>query len=311
MKDVAASVLAKLKNRAKELDIPYQQCLQIFAQEEFLRKLSKSKYSDNFILKGGYFIYTLTNFESRTTIDIDFLLRQMSTSLDDVKEVIKNIIETSTGNDYIRMIARGFEEISPQRKYKGISAQIIAEIKHVRIPFSIDIGIGDVIVPHAQSNVVNTQLLEFEKPEVKTYSLESVIAEKFDAILQRFEFTSRMKDFYDIHYISQHFDFNGLILQEAIYETLHYRGTDYNNKTFSRILELVNNEQIQWRWRNFLKDMPGVYSEFSEIMDDIQSFLEPIFNAIVNETQFFSNWNALESKWANIQKKRRNGDVGE
>ena len=297
MKDIAASVLARLKNRAKELDISYQQCLQIFSQEEFLRKLSKSKYSDNLILKGGYFIYTFTNFESRTTIDIDFLLRQMSTSLKDVKEVIENIIETSTGNDYILMTAKAFEEISPQRKYKGVSAQIIAEIKHVRIPFSIDIGVGDVIIPSAQSNVVNTQLLDFEKPEVKTYSLESVIAEKLDAIIQRFEFTSRMKDFYDIHYISQNFDFNGVILQEAIYETLYYRGTGYSSKTFPRILELVNDEQIQWRWSNFLKDMPGVYLEFSEVINDIQKFLEPVFDAIIDETQFFLKWNVEKLKW--------------
>lgn len=73
MTDKAASVLAKLKNKAKISGISYQQCLQLFMQEEFLRKLSKSGYEDNLILKGGLFIYTLTNFESRATIDVDFL----------------------------------------------------------------------------------------------------------------------------------------------------------------------------------------------------------------------------------------------
>ena len=72
MADMAASVLAKLKNKAKSSGISYQQCLQLFFQEEFLRRLAGSKYAENFVLKGGLFIYTLTNFESRATVDVDF-----------------------------------------------------------------------------------------------------------------------------------------------------------------------------------------------------------------------------------------------
>lgn len=202
MADVAASVLAKLRNKAKASGISYQQCLQLFVQEEFLRKLSKSGCEDTLILKGGLFIYTLTNFESRATIDVDFLLRGYSNSIDDVKELICKIIDTPTGNDYIEMRAKGFEEISPQRKYHGISTQIIAQIKNVRVPFNVDIGVGDIIVPRAEERTINTQLPDFEAPVIKTYSLESTIAEKFDAILQRFELTGRMKDFYDIYYLS-------------------------------------------------------------------------------------------------------------
>lgn len=195
MADIAASVLAKLRNKAKASGISYQQCLQLFVQEEFLRKLSKSGCEDTLILKGGLFIYTLTNFESRATIDVDFLLRGYSNTIDDVKELICKIIDTPTGNDYIEMRAKGFEEISPQRKYHGISTQIIAQIKNVRVPFNVDIGVGDIIVPRAEERTINTQLPDFEAPVIKTYSLESTIAEKFDAILQRFELTGRMKDF--------------------------------------------------------------------------------------------------------------------
>ena len=163
----------------------------------FLRKLSKSGYDDFLILKGGLFIYTLTNFESRATIDVDFLLRGYSNSIDDVKGLIFKIIGIPTENDYIEMTAKGFEEISPQRKYHGISIQVIGQIKNVRVPFNVDIGVGDVIVivPKAEQRKINTQLPGFEAPVIKTYSLESTIAEKFDAILQRFELTGRMKDF--------------------------------------------------------------------------------------------------------------------
>ena len=77
MADLGASILAKLKNKAKEANFSYQQCLQLFFQEEFLRRLSKSPYANNFILKGGLFIYTLTHFQSRATVDIDFLLKRI------------------------------------------------------------------------------------------------------------------------------------------------------------------------------------------------------------------------------------------
>ena len=119
MADVAASVLAKLKNKAKSSGISYQQCLQLFFQEEFLRRLAASKYAQNLVLKGGLFIYTLTNFESRATVDVDFLLRQLPGTVEDVKKIVDEIIAVDCGNDFITFTSRGFEMISPQRKYKG------------------------------------------------------------------------------------------------------------------------------------------------------------------------------------------------
>ena len=296
MTDKAASVLAKLKNKAKVSGISYQQCLQLFMQEEFLRKLSKSGYEDNLILKGGLFIYTLTNFESRATIDVDFLLRGFSNSIKDVKSMIDKIIETSTGNDFISMAAKGFEEISPQRKYHGISTQIIGQIKNVRVPFNVDIGVGDIIVPKAEERRINTQLPDFEKPVIKTYSLESTIAEKFDAILQRFELTGRMKDFYDIYYLARTFDFEGAKLRAAIFETLKKRETPYDRDSFKRILALSEDEDMQKRWRYFLKNMKDDTLEFAVVIKEMQIFLEPVFDAIVDEEEWKKNW-TFKQKW--------------
>jgi len=296
MADKAASVLAKLKNKAKISGISYQQCLQLFMQEEFLRKLSKSGYEDNLILKGGLFIYTLTNFESRATIDVDFLLRGFSNSIEDVKSMIGKIIETSTGNDFVSMTAKGFEEISPQRKYHGISTQIIGQIKNVRVPFNVDIGVGDIIVPKAQERRINTQLPDFEKPVIKTYSLESTIAEKFDAILQRFELTGRMKDFYDIYYLARTFDFEGAKLRAAIFETLKKRETPYDRDSFKRILALSEDEDMQKRWRYFLKNIKDGSLEFAVVIKEMQKFLEPVFDAIVDEEEWKKNW-TFKQKW--------------
>ena len=297
MADKAASVLAKLRNKAKASGISYQQCLQLFVQEEFLRKLSKSGYDDFLVLKGGLFIYTLTNFESRATIDADFLLRGFSNSMEDVKELIAKIIATPTGNDYILMTAKGFEEISPQRKYHGISAQIIGQIKNVRVPFNVDIGVGDVIVPQAEQRTISTQLPDFEAPVIKTYSIESTIAEKFDAILQRFELTGRMKDFYDIYYLAKTFDFEGAKLQSAIFETLQRRGTPYDKDSFKRIVALAEDADMQKRWKYFLKNIKDDTLELSVVIEEMRRFLEPVFEAIVNEKKWLDFWVSHNSAW--------------
>jgi len=297
MADIATSVLAKLRNKAKASGISYQQCLQLFVQEEFLRKLSKSGCEDNLILKGGLFIYTLTNFESRATIDVDFLLRAASNSINDVKALITRILNTPTGNDYISMKAKGFEEISPQRKYHGISTQIIAQIKNVRIPFNVDIGVGDVIVPRAGERKINTQLPDFEAPVIMTYSLESTIAEKFDAILQRFELTGRMKDFYDIYYLAKTFDFDGAKLQTAITRTLERRGTPYDKDSFKRIISLADDVDMQKRWKYFLKNIKNDMLEFSVVINEIQAFLEPVFENIIAEKNTIKVWDSEKNEW--------------
>ena len=298
MPDIGASILARLKNKAKSSGISFQQCLQLFFQEEFLRRLSKSNYVHNLILKGGLFIYALTNFESRATIDVDFLLRQQPNSLADIKKIIEEILLIPTGNDYISMVASGYEEIMPQRKYKGISAQIIGRIKNVRVPFNIDIGIGDVIVPKSELRRISTQLTGFEAPEISTYSLESTIAEKFDAILQRYELTSRMKDFYDIYYLARAFDFDGVILKRAIFEALKNRGTSYGEDSFNRVLLLANDVDMKAKWKHFLRNINNEALELAVVIDEIAVFLGPVYGAIVEETEWQKMWGCANQAWA-------------
>ncbi|MDD7387340.1 MAG: nucleotidyl transferase AbiEii/AbiGii toxin family protein [Firmicutes bacterium] len=297
MADIAASVFAKLKNKAKASSISYQQCLQLFFQEEFLRRLAGSKYAENFVLKGGLFIYTLTNFESRATVDVDFLMRGLNNDLARMDEIIAEILTVDTGNDFVTFKAGKAEPIAVQRKYHGISTQITGYIKNVRVPFNVDIGVGDVIVPNAQRRTIQTQLEGYEKPEILTYSLESTIAEKFDAILQRFELTGRMKDFYDIYYLSRTFDFDGLKLQTAIQETLQNRGTTYEKDSFDRVLSLVDDEDMKSKWRYFLRTLGNPDVEFSSVIAGIDLFLAPVWTAITREEELQKIWHANSAIW--------------
>lgn len=297
MTDEAASVLAKLKNKAKASGISYQQCLQLFFQEEFLRRLAGSKYAENFVLKGGLFIYTLTNFESRATVDVDFLMRGLNNDLARMDEIIAEILAVDTGNDFVSLKAGKTESIAVQRKYHGVSTQITGYIKNVRVPFNVDIGVGDIIIPQAERRCIKTQLEGYEKPEILTYSLESTIAEKFDAILQRFELTGRMKDFYDIYYLSRSFDFDGLKLQTAIQETLQNRGTAYEKDSFERVIALADDADMQTKWRYFLKTLGNSEMDFHDVINGIEAFLSPVWEAVACEKEMLKHWNAEDLCW--------------
>lgn len=146
---------------------------------------------------------------------------------------------------------------------------------------------------------IQTQLEGYDKPEILTYSLESTIAEKFDAILQRFELTGRMKDFYDIYYLSRSFDFEGLKLQTAIQETLQNRGTAYEKDSFDRVLALAEDEDMQVKWRYFLKTLGNPDMAFADVMEGIKTFLLPVWEAITAEEDLLRNWSSKTLNWVN------------
>nr|AGS53535.1 hypothetical protein [uncultured bacterium contig00062] len=298
MTDLGASMLAKLKTKARESSVNYQQVLQLFFQEEFLRRLSKSPYADNLILKGGLFIYTLTNFQSRATVDIDFMVQRLENNPERMDKVIAEIIEVSTGlNEIVILEAGKCNPIATHREYHGVNCQIIGKIKKVRIPFGIDIGVGDIIIPKPEKRNIQTQLEGYDAPQVYTYSLESTIAEKIDTILQRLELTGRMKDFYDIYYLAQTFDFNGKRLLKALKETFRNRGTVYDEKSFDQVLQLADNNDVQVRWRYFQKTINQTGLSLSEVMVLIDSFLNPVFASLVSGDDFIKRWNAKGRTW--------------
>ena len=227
MTDRAASVLDRLRNRAAASGRSFQLCLQLFCQEEFLRRLAASDYKNNLVLKGGHLIYCLTEFNSRPTVDIDFLAQDTANTIEALEKVLTNILNTKTGNDFVSYEIKHFEEISIDKKYPGLSAVLQARIKNTKTPIKIDFGFGDVVFPEEQVREVPTQLSDFVTPKVKTYSLETVVAEKLDSILDLMEFSSRMKDYYDIYFLSVEFSFDGDLLRTALVKTFKNRERTY------------------------------------------------------------------------------------
>ena len=290
-------MLAKLLNKSKETGKSFQQYLQWFCQEEFIRRIRGSNYADKLVLKGGLLICILTDFESRVTIDIDFLVQHSADSESGILMMVDEIINIRTGNDYIYFEIASTKEILRQEAYRGWSVSLVGVIKNTSTPFSVDFAFGDIVVPKTVKRKVPNQLKGFANAEISTYSLESIIAEKFDAIISRLEYTSRMKDFYDIYYLARMFDFDGQNLQKALFTTLHNRGTTYSEYTFGYVEDLVNSEIIKSHWMRFLSKLEIQEPDFDEVLSAIRAFLKPVFNAIIIEKQFLSIWSYKKQKW--------------
>ncbi|RKI21905.1 nucleotidyl transferase AbiEii/AbiGii toxin family protein [bacterium 1xD8-6] len=297
MADIAASVLARLKNKAKESGRSYQLCLQLFCQEEFLRRLEKSQYAENLVLKGGLFIYSVTDFDSRVTVDVDFLLRKVPNTPKQLQTVIETIISTHTGNDFVTFEIKDIAPIAVAKKYAGIGVSLVARIKNTKTPFSIDFGVGDVIVPKQEKRKIPTQLDDFTAPTVNTYSLETTIAEKIDAILSLMEFSSRMKDYYDIYYLANKFDFDGATLTEALRKTFENRGHTFTAEQFEQVMAFDSDDAMQKKWKAFVRKIDTKTDDYSTVLKTIKTFLIKPFTAAVVCKEFNEKWSANNGEW--------------
>ena len=297
MADIAASVLARLKNKAKESGRSYQLCLQLFCQEEFLRRLEKSQYAENLVLKGGLFIYSVTDFDSRVTVDVDFLLRKVPNTPEQLQTVIETIISTPAGNDFVTFEIKDIAPIAVAKKYAGIGVSLVARIKNTKTPFSIDFGVGDVIVPKQEKRKIPTQLDDFTAPTVNTYSLETTIAEKIDAILSLMEFSSRMKDYYDIYYLANKFDFDGATLTEALRKTFENRGHIFTSEQFEQVMAFDSDETMQKKWNAFVRKIAAKTDNYGTVLRMIKEFLTEPFTAAILNGKFTKSWSANDNNW--------------
>lgn len=305
MANIAASVLARLKNKATESGRSYQLCLQLFCQEELLRRLEKSKYAENLVLKGGLFIYSLTDFNSRVTVNVDFLLRQIPNTPEQLKTVLEEIVATPTGNNFITFEIKDVAPIAVAKKYAGIGASVVARIKNTKTPFSIDFDVGDVIIPKREKRKIPTQLSDFDAPTVNTYSLETTIAEKIDAILSLMEFSSRMKDYYDIYYLANKFDFDGATLTKALKRTFENRGHRFTIEQFEQVTGFDRDGSMQKKWKTFIRKIDTNTDDYGTVLKTIKAFLTEPFTAEIDNRGFSGRWSANQNEWITAKKQKK------
>lgn len=293
----STSILARLKNKAKAEGIAFQQLLNLFFQEEFIRRLAQSHYRERLILKGGFLLYSISDFTTRPTVDADYLLKNHSNELGSVEELVGSIIDQKSNDDFIEIEIRSVEPISEIKEYHGIRVNLIGLMGKTKTPFSIDFGVGDTIVPAPLIRTLPVLLDGFEKPTIFTYSLESTISEKLDAIVKFMESTGRMKDFYDIYYLATSFDFEGRKVQEAIFETFSNRGTPIEQDSVQVLERLIANDAILKRWDIFCKKVLKYELKMDEVIMLIISFLDPPFQAMIKENEFMKHWNSSHRQY--------------
>ena len=292
--NTAASVHQRLLNKAKETARPFNELLQHYAIERFLYRLSESSQADRFILKGALMFSAWRGLKSRPTMDIDFL-GIIDNSVDVVAAVMKEVCRVDVKSDGMTFHGDTVtaERITADAEYEGVRLRLCSNLGNARVPLQIDIGFGDVIVP-GPIKVVYPTLLEFPPPKLNGYTMESSIAEKFQAMVKLGILNSRMKDFYDIWILSRSFDFRGKLLAEAIERTFENRKTPITvNPTFFAP-SFATDEDKQIQWQGFVKkaklgNAPGA---FMEVVTDVKIFLEPLVVAIFERERFYRHWTA-------------------
>lgn len=291
----ADSVKARLKNLAIKEGKQFDYYLMLYFIERLLYRLSISNYSEVFILKGGLFLYAILDENARATKDVDMLAKELSNKLDSIKRIFLEIssIDVDDGvkfiNDSIEV-----ERIKEDADYEGVRVKLLAKLDNTKKILQLDIGFGDVIVPEAKE-IEYPSLLKMEKTKIKAYSVESVIAEKFEAMVYLGDFNSRMKDFYDIYSLSKKFDFDGRVLQKAIVATFKKRGILLDPKPYIFTTTFINSVDKKRQWESFKKRIKyQAEVDFKTVMKRIVSFLEPVIEQI---DLFEKRWSCSDQQW--------------
>ena len=275
----ADSIKDRLKNISKETGKTMQELLIAYGLERTIYRISISRYNDNFTLKGGIFLYALFDGNyARATTDIDLKAEKISNDLKDMQEVFKEIFSLET-DDPVRF------------DIDSLSVKSITEFKNYH-----GVNFGDVIIP-GRVEMDFPVVLGDERPKIHAYSECSSISEKFEAIVSLAYDNSRFKDYYDIYVLSTTRDFDGIEMTEAVKETFEYRKTSLD--------EIVAFEEgfaddplRQSRWKAFVKKKKALISvSLEDTIEAIEVFLEPVVEAINNNSSFSRKWLHEQQRW--------------
>lgn len=298
VKNIAASVRQRLLNKSRGDCRPFQEVLQYFAMERFLFRLSMSPYRDKFCLKGALLMRVWNMDHLRATMDIDLLGKKIQNDLLKIKGHIKTICEVRDEEAGIVFDSSTIvcERITEGAEYHGVRVRLKGNLDSAVIPMQIDIGFGDEIIPEASDGFLPT-ILDHIKPKLLCYSKESVIAEKFEAMIKLGELNSRLKDFYDVWLLARQYNFNGEVLSEALNATFSARGTKWPDEIVPFSKKFTNKKQKQWVvFCSRIQDQnaPG---DFGRVISVVSTFLSPVVNARSQDKLLKASWNASTGQW--------------
>ena len=290
VKYLPTSIRQRLFNRSHDTNRPFNEILQYYAIERFLYRMSRSSYSDKFILKGALIFLAWGGTIYRPTRDID-LLGFTSNGLDVVRRVIQEVCAQEVEPDGLVFDSHTVqsEQIKEDADYEGVRVKLFGYLGKARIPLQIDIGFADVVSP-APIKLKYPTLLQMPAPHLRGYPPESVVAEKLQAMVFLGSVNSRMKDFYDLWVLAEQFEFDGQILQEAIINTFQRRNTALPRETpvgLSNSFAIEN--QAQWQGFLLRTNLEAVPETFSVITQILNSMFVPPLRACAYGERFRGN----------------------
>lgn len=294
----ATSVKERLKNYAKKNDRIVQDIFTVYVLERTLYRLSISNYKDKFTLKGGILLYGLYTEEfTRATTDIDLLGAKISNEADNMKAVFAEVFKINCDDPIdFKQDSLEVSYITEFKEYHGLNVSILAFLDRTRIPVSIDIGFGDIIYPE-KVEMDYPSLLGDVPAKIYAYSLDSLIAEKFEAIVSLGEANGRLKDFYDICAISNRQDFDGGTIQVALLETFRHRRTGFDEIAAFAAGFCEDPVRVS-RWKGFLKQKNVLTPmNFEDVIRSIQTFLNPVIGEIRKGNSFDKKWDHVKKVW--------------
>jgi predicted nucleotidyltransferase component of viral defense system len=293
IKDLSASVHARLKNLAKQSGRTFQELFYYHAMERFLYRLFNSQYSNSFILKGGLMFKGWGIPLRRPTRDIDVQGYQEN-PIDGLVKIVQNICALDVEPDGIRFDPDSVwgETIIDEAEYPGVRIHFVGYLGKAPIHLHLDVSFANVVTP-AEIKAKYPSLLNMPAFEIRGYTYETTIAEKFEAMVKLGTLNDRMKDYFDIWLLSQQVEIQGISLAKAINATFKNRKTPLpTNMPIALTSKFAM--QKQKNWESFLRrselDVLG-YPPLDRIVDILREFLWPVVLAVANNESFTNTWN--------------------
>ncbi len=266
----------KIKTKAHENNSEPQDIMQMYFFERLLYRISKSKYKNNFILKGGLLLSAIFGDERRTTQDMDTMIKGLPLNTLQLKNIINEIISIGCEDDIIFEI-KNTKEIRLIDKYGGLKVSLIGFKEHLQVPLSIDITVGDPITPR-ELEFKYKCMFDDSYINIMAFNKETIIAEKFETFITDNIMNTRAKDFYDLYILLTRFydELNKKTLVKAIKNTFKRRGSDYDIEKIIKTFDLIKeSDKLKQNFKNYKNKKSYVENiDYDDVMDSINLIIE-------------------------------------
>jgi hypothetical protein len=290
-KNIAASVRNKLTDQFKKTGENLQTLFVRYANERFLYRLSQTEHRTKFLVKGATVFAFWFNEPHRPTKDLD-LLGYGKNEIPEIENIIREVcaIQEDDGLDFLTDTIKG-SPIREDQEYQGVRVTITVMLERARIPVQIDVGFGDTVTPKAEEVELNT-ILDFPAPRVRIYPKETVVAEKFEAMVSLGLLNGRMKDFWDLNYLIKYLEFDGKLLQNAVRNTFANRQRKLPQELPVALTDnFAANELKLSLWSGFIRrNNIKTETDFAEVIKHLLEFFTPLIEAEAKNAELNQTW---------------------